>query len=128
MGATNADFHGDKLNLADVVVEHSASHDELPDGSGLPNTSYTRHYFTATHPTFGPIGDMQITAMDDDHQIVGVNTHKDFRRKGVATLLYRKALSIGLTPRHSDKRSDEGDAWAKSVGGDAPTNTLTRHK
>lgn len=124
MGRNNADFNQGKVNLNDVEITHSYGHDELTDGSGAPNTEYTRHYFSAVHPIHGEIGNMQITASRNDHQIVGVDVHKNFRRQGIATAMYRKAISVGLTPRHSSSRTDDGDAWAKSVGGFSPKNTL----
>jgi hypothetical protein len=128
MGRNNTDFQGDEFNTQDVAVDHQSKHDDIPDGSGQPNTAYTRHYFTATHPKFGEIGTMQITELGNNHQIVGVNTTENFKRKGIATLLFRKALSVGLTPRHSSDRTEDGDAWAKSVGGYLPKNTLKKAK
>ena len=55
-----------------------------------------------------------------------VRTHEDYRGLGVASTLWEKAnkLSEGTgikAPVHSKHRTDEGDAWAKSVGGETPT-------
>lgn len=49
------------------------------------------------------------------------------RRQGIATQLWDTAHSVaeqkGLVhPVHSDARTPEGDAWAKSVGGKLPKN------
>jgi GNAT superfamily N-acetyltransferase len=54
-----------------------------------------------------------------------VQTEKEHRRKGVATALWKKANDLSektgiKAPQHSAHRWNEGDAWAKSVGGRLP--------
>jgi hypothetical protein len=62
------------------------------------------------------------------HGVVeNVQVNKDHQRKGVATGMWRHANELadqGLVPRpkHSDVRTAEGDAWAKTVGGELPQN------
>ena len=58
-------------------------------------------------------------------EILGVAVEPEYRRMGVAHTLFHEAKRIareqGLTePTHSSDRSDMGDAWAKSVGGELP--------
>ena len=54
-----------------------------------------------------------------------VRTHQDYRGLGVATTLWEKAKKLSADtgikePQHSRHRTDQGDAWAKSVGGKVP--------
>ncbi|WP_425592352.1 hypothetical protein, partial [Dermacoccus nishinomiyaensis] len=52
-----------------------------------------------------------------------MGVHPDHRRKGLATEMWQHALSAGVPIKHSPRRSDSGDAWARSVGGDLPDRT-----
>lgn len=53
--------------------------------------------------------------------IQGINVQPSHRRKGIATAMWNLAQDItGNNVGHSPVRSDEGDVWAKSVGGDIP--------
>ena len=61
----------------------------------------------------------------DTGEILGVDTQKQYRRKGVATTLFHEAKNVakeqGLAePVHSADRSDLGNKWAKAVGGNLP--------
>ncbi len=54
-----------------------------------------------------------------------VRTHQDYRGLGIATTLWEKATKLSAdagikAPQHSRHRTDEGNAWAKSVGGKMP--------
>ena len=54
-----------------------------------------------------------------------VRTHQDYRGLGVASTLWEKAKKLSAdtgirAPKHSKHRTDQGDAWAKSVGGKVP--------
>jgi len=58
-------------------------------------------------------------------QILDVRVAKEHRRQGVATAMYRMATQLAgergvAAPKHSNDRSDQGDAWAKAVGGRLP--------
>jgi GNAT superfamily N-acetyltransferase len=63
---------------------------------------------------------------DDDSAAVGaLVVTPEYRRRGIATGLWAAAHAYaeryGLpAPRHSEERSDDGDAWARSVGGELP--------
>jgi GNAT superfamily N-acetyltransferase len=58
-------------------------------------------------------------------EILDVHVVPGARRKGVATALYKAAKDIAAKtgvpePVHSNDRSDQGDAWAKSTGEPLP--------
>jgi GNAT superfamily N-acetyltransferase len=49
----------------------------------------------------------------------------EYRRQGIATQLWKSAQQYALhsglpTPSHSEYRTNEGDAWAKSLGEELP--------
>lgn len=44
-----------------------------------------------------------------------VNVLPEYKRKGIATAMYRHAQRKGMTPYHSDILSDEGRAWKESM-------------
>jgi GNAT superfamily N-acetyltransferase len=55
-----------------------------------------------------------------------VRTHENYRGLGVASTLWEKANKLSAdtgirAPKHSRHRTDQGDAWAKSVGGVTPS-------
>jgi GNAT superfamily N-acetyltransferase len=50
--------------------------------------------------------------------IQGVEVDPEHRRKGIATAMWNRAQEVSKgNVGHSPARSDEGDAWARSVGG-----------
>jgi len=54
-----------------------------------------------------------------------VRTHQDYRGLGVATTMWEKANKLSAdtgikAPKHSKHRTEEGEAWAKQVGGEMP--------
>lgn len=54
-----------------------------------------------------------------------VRTHENYRGLGVATTLWEKASKLSAdtgikAPKHSRHRTEQGEAWAKSVGGAMP--------
>ena len=54
-------------------------------------------------------------------EITKIHVNESHRRQGVATSMYRHALSLDVDPPvHNTKRTDAGDAWAQAVGGDVP--------
>jgi len=55
--------------------------------------------------------------------IADVHVVPELQRRGIATSMWQKAHSLPsdiIPPRHSVFRSDAGDAWARSVGGELP--------
>jgi len=53
-------------------------------------------------------------------EILGVDISPEHRRKGVATEMWNMGQGLRPKPKHSSDRTDEGDAWARSVGGRLP--------
>jgi GNAT superfamily N-acetyltransferase len=53
--------------------------------------------------------------------IQGIEVHPRHQRKGIATAMWNHAQEVsGNSVGHSPVRTDEGDKWAQSVGGDIP--------
>ena len=104
MGRNNADFHGLKLShsLDDGYVDIAAHLNGEQVG------------FLSLEPS-GRVEDMGV---NDEHQ-----------QKGVGTAMWNHALKLHQSgqipkpPKHSNYRTPEGDAFAKSVGGKIPKNT-----
>ena len=64
----------------------------------------------------------------DSSRIAGVHVKPAFRRQGIATALYGEAQrlhgeAMAPSPKHSPTKTEEGHAWAQSVGGEAATPT-----
>lgn len=53
-------------------------------------------------------------------EIVHLYVPRDCRRQGIATRLYQAASKENLV-RHSHQRTDDGQAWALSLGDQLPT-------
>lgn len=69
---------------------------------------------------------------EDTGEVQHVSVVGYSRRQGVATTLWNRAHRLaeerGITaPQHSPARTKEGDAWAKSVGGDLPKRKSTAY-
>jgi tRNA(Met) C34 N-acetyltransferase TmcA len=84
-----------------------------PDGY-LVSATHTESGEKVGHLLADHSGRIQSIAVTPAHQ-----------RRGVATGMWEHAQNLhrqGLVPapRHSKDRSDQGDAWAKSVGGRRP--------
>lgn len=67
----------------------------------------------------------QMSWHPESGEIMSLEVKNQHRRKGVATSLYNYAHQVAsekklAAPRHSATRTPEGDAWAKSVGGNVP--------
>lgn len=52
---------------------------------------------------------------DGKHRISAIDVHPDYRRRGVATAMFRHAEDLGLKPRHEDMGviTPAGRAWAR---------------
>jgi hypothetical protein len=64
-----------------------------------------------------------------------VSVSEPKRRMGMATEMWNHANRVADAakgnvphPEHSSSRTDAGDAWAKSVGGYIPPNTMDKEK
>jgi ribosomal protein S18 acetylase RimI-like enzyme len=55
-------------------------------------------------------------------QVDWVEVDPSYKRQGIGRQMWEHAQSIGVrpSPKHSNERTDAGDAWAKSVGGPLP--------
>lgn len=73
----------------------------------------------------------QISWKPRSGEIKDIFVEKPYRRQGLASELFRRAHHMStqfddvVPPRHSEHRTEEGDAWAKAVGGEVPP--LTPH-
>jgi len=75
-----------------------------------------------THETVGTL------SWDPSGEIKNIQVKPENRRQGIATKMLRMAefetARRGTPPiQHSSRRTDDGDAWAKSVGGKLPPRT-----
>ena len=83
-------------------------------------------HFEEGHRVRAAVGNRIIGNLMWDHEGVGdVYVNPEYRRRGIATEMWnvanREATSRGIIkPKHSGLRTDEGDAWARSVGGHLP--------
>lgn len=102
MPRNNADFHG-------VTFSHQ---------EGSLNT-----VVVAKHPTAGVIGTLGLVGSENP-RVSWLDVHPDWRRKGVATGMWKYAQEQGLNPSHSTTRTPDGDSWAKSLGEPLPENML----
>lgn len=80
----------------------------------------------AEHPQFGRVGEMQLADPDPQGRREILDMGVLFKRQGIGTGMYRHAQDEGLNPAHSSWRTDEGDAWARRVGGDLPERDSRR--
>lgn len=58
--------------------------------------------------------------VDEPHVIAFVFVYSEYRRRGIATELLRRAREVDPLIVHSDVRSWAGDAWARSTGDELP--------
>lgn len=62
-----------------------------------------------------------------NHEIQSVDVDPAHRRKGLASAMWNWAQDNARPkPKHSPDRTDDGDAWARSVGGRLPRRTSRR--
>ena len=64
------------------------------------------------------LGKQQVGWLDLDKGTGVVNevyVKEKHQGKGIATGMWQHAQESGLNPRHSDTRSESGDAWAQSL-------------
>jgi ribosomal protein S18 acetylase RimI-like enzyme len=57
-----------------------------------------------------------------DGYIYGIGVVEAMRRKGIATGMYRHAQNRGIPLQHSQARTADGEAWARSLGERLPPN------
>lgn len=66
------------------------------------------------------VGFMRLSPGDEGGVRTITQVSSEYPRTGIATGLYKQAENMGYKIRHSDMRTDAGDAWAHKVGGDIP--------
>lgn len=87
---------------------------EIKECSFFHNETRLRAYLSGTYVA-------SFTWSTDDGVIQSIWVHEDYRRRGIATKLYREARKRASgSIRHSSYRTQEGDDWAKAVGGYLP--------
>ena len=99
MGRNIADFHG-------ITISHDKSPSHMP------------LLVNATHPDHGIIGQLMLgyKMNNGSRKIRNIFVKPEFQRQGIATALWNYAVENNLKPQHSVDRTNEGDAWAKSLG------------
>jgi GNAT superfamily N-acetyltransferase len=110
----NADFEAGKVNPADLSF------------------AFNKASMSKYHSLEASIGGQGVGAIEwhagtgEIHQITVAPEH---RRKGIATALYFQAKRVAADtrgvkpPKHSAHRTNEGEAWARTVGGTIPPRT-----
>jgi hypothetical protein len=71
--------------------------------------------------------DVGSAVFDPDGTLNELNVNPEHQRKGLATAMWDHAKSLGINPQHSNVRSRQGDAWAKSTGDPVPENVWPSH-
>ena len=95
-------------------------------GDGQNNSTLS---VRATHPEHGEVGHLYWHPRTGTIRDVLVSG--EHQGQGIATQMYRMAQRAAATvkrvpqPKHSQDRTDAGDAWAKAVGGRLPRRTKT---
>lgn len=114
MTRNNADFHGYNISYEGPIYSSLYG-----DGQNSETLSVR-----ATHPEHGDVGHLYWhprTGIIRDVLVMGQH-----QGKGIATQMLRVAQQTAEStkgvpmPKHSQDRTDAGDAWAKSVGGKLP--------
>lgn len=82
---------------------------------------YGEMHIVAEHPDpkKGRLGSMHLSS---DGYVRDIQVRKEYRRKGIATGMWRYAQAQGFDPKHSDSRTKKGDRWAESTGDYVPDN------
>ena len=97
----------DHLNGRQFRLEHSAIDDGNPQGS------HTLRASTGNGRLLG--------IMSWKNGMVGsVSVKENWQRQGMASQMWQRASEITPGLSHSGNRTDDGDAWARKVGGPLP--------
>lgn len=69
----------------------------------------------------GPIGHLSWNKTSEGAKVSDVFVSRDYRHQGVATSMYQHATRANGRPlSHSAYRTDDGEGWARTVGGAMP--------
>lgn len=77
-----------------------------------------RHFVQAVSPSGEIMGTLNwygTTGM-----VASIDVEPQYRRQGISTAMWEHAQQFSPKPKHSADRTDDGDAWARSVGGPLP--------
>lgn len=100
--------------------EYELRYDTIDTGASKP-----QHIIEAHHPEDGRVGFMRWMGTAP-HAIDRVEVNSDHQRQGLATAMWNWAQENARPkPRHSNQRTPQGDAWARSVGGTLPRKKAT---
>lgn len=102
-------------------IQAIAPSSDAKEGGGLPLVGSVGK--VENKPTHNVVGTIQWHPKTGE--VNWVRTHQDYRGLGVATTLWEKAKKLSADtgikePKHSKHRTEEGEAWAKKVGGALP--------
>jgi ribosomal protein S18 acetylase RimI-like enzyme len=113
MGRNNADFEGSREKESGFSLSFDRGTSSYP------------HQILATTAGGTMAGYLHWNA--DTGRIDEVHVEPEHRRKGLATQMYRAALSSGEPIVHSAQRTDSGDAWAQSLDEPLPKREHWEH-
>jgi hypothetical protein len=114
MGRNNSDFNGYNISYEGPIYSSLYG-----DGKNSETLSVR-----AKHPEHGDVGHLYWHPRTG--KIRDVLVQGEHQGKGIATQMYRVAQQTSEStkgvpsPKHSQDRTDAGDAWAKKVGGPRP--------
>jgi hypothetical protein len=103
--------------------ESPYTYSEIITNQGGIRKKPTRYLISAVHTETGEkVGHM---LCDHSGKIQSIAVTPAHQRQGVATGMWEHAQGLASQgqvpkPKHSRDRSDQGDAWARSVGGRRP--------
>lgn len=79
------------------------------------------------HKIVATYGDTVVGQMSwSSKQIEGLDVSDTHQRKGLATAMWNWGQEMRPRPKHSNDRTDQGDAWAKAIGGPIPRRLETQ--
>lgn len=106
---------GDTRRFGDYELRYRTrdqAHDDWNSGN---------HFIEAFHPDEDePVARMTWGGSRNPNRIQGLDVRPAHRRNGLATAMWEWGQEMTPRPKHSDERTNDGDAWARSVGGPLP--------
>jgi hypothetical protein len=91
---------------------------------------YTLHYISpgmgsGLHKIVAMYGDTRVGHMAwNAKEIHGVDVADPHQRRGLATEMWNWGQEMRPRPKHSSDRTNQGDAWARAVGGKLPRRRM----
>lgn len=80
------------------------------------------HFYVLKHKDTGQL--LSNMTLGHTGEVLGLETHPKHRGQGLATKLWsianQNSANAGVTPKHSDLMTEEGEKWARKVGGELP--------